>query len=206
LPLTVDLAKLVCELVFADAKGRIIERMRLSRAAFATCLDNRPPPRVVMEACGSTHYWAPRFERPGHTEVLLPAQHVRPYVRRNKTDRTDTAGLLEDDRSADIRPVPIKTPEQQGAQGLHRIREHHKVNRTAAINMLRGLLREFGTRLTYGHSKSSVSSRKETNRDGCLDIVPDCATAASSSKEACWKASKAASHATATGADQQCCS
>jgi transposase len=149
----IDLAKLVFELAFADANGRIIERKHLPRAAFATCLDNRPPLRVVMEACGSAHYWARRFERAGHTVVLLPAQHVRPYVRRNKTDRTDTAGLLEADRCADIRPVPIKTPEQQGTQGLHRIREHHKANRTAAINLLRGLLREFGITIPAGADK-----------------------------------------------------
>jgi transposase len=106
-----------------------------------------------MEACGSAHYWARRFARAGHTVVLLPAQHVRPYVRRNKTDRADAAGLLEADRCADIRPVPVKTPNQQGVQGLHRIREHHKANRTAAINLLRGLLREFGIAIPAGADK-----------------------------------------------------
>lgn len=41
------------------------------------------------------------------------AQHVRPYVRRNKTDRADAADLLEAARCGDIRPVPVKTPAQQ---------------------------------------------------------------------------------------------
>ena len=149
----IDLAKDVFELAFADADRRIIERKRHRRAAFATCLDNRPPMRVVMEACGSAHYWARRFARSGHTVVLLPAQHVRPYVRRNKTDRADAAGLLEADRCADILPVPVKTPEQQGTQGLHRIREHHKANCTSAINVLRGLLREFGIAIPVGADK-----------------------------------------------------
>lgn len=142
--LAIDLAKDVFELAFADVTGRIVERRRLKRGPFAACLDNRVPLRVVMEACGSAHAWARRFARLGHEVVLLPAQHVRPYVRRNKTDRTDAAGLLEAARCGDIRPVPVKTPEQQGAQGLHRIREHHKAQRTAAINTVRGLLREFG--------------------------------------------------------------
>ena len=111
------------ELAFADAQHRIVERKRLSRRAFAHVLDNRGPLRVVMEACGSAHYWARRLSAQGHTLRLLPARDVRPYVRRNKTDRTDAAGLLEADRCAQIDAVPIKTPEQQGVMALHRIRE-----------------------------------------------------------------------------------
>jgi transposase len=76
--------------------------------------------------------------------AALPAHDVRPYVRRNKTDRTDAAGLLEADRCGDIRPVPIKSPDAQGVQALHRIREQLKAQRTALINRIRGLLREFG--------------------------------------------------------------
>ncbi len=151
--LAVDLAKEVFELAFADAAGCIVERKRLKRGPFAACMENRPPLRIVMEACGSAHAWARRFERLGHLVTLLPAQHVRPYVRRNKTDRADAAGLLEAARCGDIRPVPIKTPEQQGTQALHRIREHHKAQRTAAINTVRGLLREFGITFPAGADK-----------------------------------------------------
>ena len=151
--LAIDLARDVFELAFADATGRVIERRRLRRGPFTTCLDNRAPLTVVMEACGSAHHWARRFTRLGHRVTLLPAQHVRPYVRGNKTDRTDAAGLIEAARCGDIRPVPIKTPEQQGTQGLHRIREHHKAQRTAAINQVRGLLREFGIVIPAGADK-----------------------------------------------------
>ena len=55
--LAVDLAKDVCELAFADAAGRIVERKRLKRGPFAECLQNRAPLRIVMEACGSAHAW-----------------------------------------------------------------------------------------------------------------------------------------------------
>jgi transposase len=75
-------------------------------------------------------------------------------VRRNKTDRTDAAGLLEAARCESIRRVPIKTPQQQqGIQGLHRVREFHKAQRTAAINLVRGLLREFGVIIPLGSAK-----------------------------------------------------
>lgn len=146
----VDLAKGVFELAFADASGRIVERKRLSRAALARAFDNRPALRIVMEACSSAHYWARRFQRLGHQVVLLPAHDVRPYVRRNKTDRSDAAGLLEADRCGDIWPVPIKSPDVQGVQALHRIREQLKAQRTALINLIRGLLRKFGLVIASG--------------------------------------------------------
>src|SRR5215475_5032214 len=149
----VDLAKDVFELAFADADHRIGERRRLSRRAFAAALQNRGPLRVIMEACSSAHYWARRFIAQGHSVRLLPARDVRPYVRRNKTDRTDVAGLLEADRCAQIDTVPIKSTAQQGTQALHRIREQLKAQRTATINLLRGVLREFGIVMPLGAAK-----------------------------------------------------
>jgi transposase len=149
----VDLAKEVFELAFADADHRIVQRKRLSRRTFAQTLGNCGPLRIVMEACGSAHFWARRFRTQGHEVRLLPARDVRPYVRRNKTDRTDAAGLLEADRCAQIDAVPIKSAEQQGIQALHRIREQLKAQRTATINLLRGVLREFGIVIALGAAK-----------------------------------------------------
>ena len=155
----IDLAKEVFELAFADDRGRVVERKRLSRRAFARALEQRPPLRVLMEACGSAHYWARRFQRLGHAVRLLPARDVRPYVRGNKTDRNDVAGILEADRCGDIAGVPVKTPEQQGIQALHRLREHLKAERTATINLLRGVLREFGVTIPAGARKVPAAGR-----------------------------------------------
>jgi len=149
----VDLAKEIFELAFADADHHIVQRKRLSRRTFGRVLENHLPVRVVMEARSSAHYWARRFVRQGHTVRLLPARDVRPYVRRNKTDRTDAAGLLEADRCAQIDAVPIKSPAQQGVQALHRVREQLKAQRTASINLIRGVLREFGVVIALGAAK-----------------------------------------------------
>lgn len=146
----VDLAKTVFELAITDEQGRLVERKRLSREGFARFFVNRPPCRIVMEACGTAHYWARTFQAQGHTVKLLPPQHVRPYVRRNKTDRTDAAALLEADRCGDLLPVPVKTEDQQGLQGLHRVRSAWMATRTDRINTTRGLLREFGLELPQG--------------------------------------------------------
>lgn len=146
----VDLAKTVFELAITDEKGRITERKRLSREAFARFFANRPPCRIVMESCGSSHHWARTFKAQGHTVKLLPPQYVRAYVRRNKTDRADAAALIEVDRCGEILPVPVKSEEQQALQGLHRVRSAWMGARTARINTLRGLLREFGLALPQG--------------------------------------------------------
>lgn len=47
----------------------------------------------------------------------------------------------------------LKTPEQQGIQALHRIREQLKHERTAALNLVRGVLREFGVAIPMGAAK-----------------------------------------------------
>lgn len=80
----------------------------------------------------------------------LPVQYVRPSVRRNKTDRTDAEGMLEAHRCAGIRPVPVKTCEQQALQALHRVRTQWQATRTNRINVLRGLLREQGYPVPVG--------------------------------------------------------
>jgi len=140
----VDIAKEVFEVGVSDRPGRVAVRRRLARYEFLEFFAQLPQATVVMEACGSAHYWARRIEELGHVVVLLPPQYVRPYVVRNKTDRTDVNGLLEAFRNEQIRPVPIKTVTQQVLGTLHRLRSGWLADRTRAINSLRGLLRELG--------------------------------------------------------------
>lgn len=149
----VDIAKSVFDLAGSDQPGRVAFRRRLSRGAFLTYLAQLQASTVVMEACGSAHFWAREIEKLGHTVVLLPPHQVRPYVTRNKTDRTDAKGILEAFRNADIRPVPVKTIPQQVLVSLHRFRSGWIAARTAQINTLRGLLRELGLIIPVGQEK-----------------------------------------------------
>ena len=74
-PITVigiDLAKRSFHLCGMDAQGRRVFSKQVSRAKLAQELANRPPCRVAMEACGSAHYWARRFQCQGHAVRLLP--------------------------------------------------------------------------------------------------------------------------------------
>jgi transposase len=140
----VDLAKTVFELAVADAQWHIVARQRLNRRQFARFLAEEPATHIVMEACGTAHYWGRVAQQHGHTVTLLPPGYVRPYVRRNKTDRTDAAALLEAVRSGELPRVPVKSVAQQALVGVHRVRAQWMTTRTARINVLRGLLREQG--------------------------------------------------------------
>lgn len=146
----VDLAKSVFELAVSDRPGRVARQARLPRSRFLTFFAQQPAANVIMEACGSAHYWGRRIEQLGHRVTLLPPHQVRPYVRRNKTDRTDAKGILEASRNEDIHAVPVKTVAQQALTALHRLRAGWMTERTARLNSLRGLLREFGIFIPVG--------------------------------------------------------
>ena len=92
--------------------GHICRRERPRRDQFLAFFVEYPGATVVMEACGSAHYWGRELQKRGHKVVLLPPHHVRPYVRGNKTDRTDVKGILEAYRNAEIKPVPVKSVAQ----------------------------------------------------------------------------------------------
>ena len=148
--IAIDIAKAVFELALSRHPGRVDERKRLNRSQLTAYVSNQPPAIVVMEACGSAHHLAREVRRMGHVPVLLPPHLVRPYVRRNKTDRTDTDALLEALRNKGISPVPVKTEEQQMVGALHRLRSGWIHERTARLNALRGLCREFGVTIPLG--------------------------------------------------------
>ena len=146
----VDLAKTVFEVAIADRHWHIVARHRFNRRQFTKFLATTSATHVVMEACGTAHYWGRCAQGHGHTVTLLPPAYVRPYVRRNKTDRTDAEALLEAIRSGEIPSVPVKGVAQQTLVALHRIRNQWMTTRTGRINALRGILREQGLLLPAG--------------------------------------------------------
>ena len=164
--IAVDLAKSVFQVAVSHRPGHLDEERRLSRDRFLAFFAQRPPATIVLEACGSAHYWARQLQPFGHTVRLLPAHDVRPYVRRNKTDRTDAKGLLEANRNEEIHPVPVKTIEHQAIASLHRLRSTWLATRTARLNTIRGLLREFGIFIPVGSQR--VVPRVRALLDGAL--------------------------------------
>jgi transposase len=148
--IAVDLAKSVFQVAVSHRPGHVSVERRLSRTRLLTYFAQQPPATVLLEACGSAHHWARQLQQLGHAVRLLPAHDVHRYLRRNKTDRTDTRALLEANRNDEIHPVPIKSVEQQAIASLHRLRSTWLATRTARLNTVRGLLREFGITIPVG--------------------------------------------------------
>ncbi len=113
----------------------------------------QPAATVILEACGSSHYWGRKFQSFGHDVKLLPSRAVRPYVQRSKTDRADVKGMLEASRNTNIHPVPIKSVSQQQLTTLHRVRSGWIQTRTMRINGARSLLAEMGIVFPQGAYK-----------------------------------------------------
>jgi transposase len=148
--IAVDVAKAVFEVAVSEHAGQVRERHRFSRERFRRYLGEQPPATILMEACGSAHYWGREAQTRGHRVLLLPPHAVRPYVVRNKTDRTDAKGLLEAARNDEVQPVPVKSATQQALAALHRLRSTWLATRTVLMRAVRGLLREFGVVIPTG--------------------------------------------------------
>ena len=149
--ISVDLAKDVFQVAgFTDRMKQVFNR-QVKRKDLHTFLIQQPACEVVMEACYSSHYWARCFQEMGHTVRLLPAQHVTPFVRGNKSDHNDTIAIAEASRRPNIHQVPIKSTAQQEIQRLHRMRDLCVQRRTSVMNQTRGLLSEYGVVSPKGH-------------------------------------------------------
>ncbi len=148
----IDLAKDVFQIHGVDTNDKVILRKQLRRAQVAQFFLNLPPCLIGMEACGSAHYWARKFQEQGHTVRLMSPQFVKPYVKTNKHDMADAEAICEAVRRPNMRFVPVKNIEQQAILAVHRVRQGLIKARTAQSNQIRGLLSEFGIVLPVGIS------------------------------------------------------
>lgn len=150
-----DTSKSVFQLHGVNAAEEAVLRRKLRRREVPRFFAKLAPTRIGMEACGGAHHWARALQTLGHTVVLLPPQHVKPYVPRGKNDAADAAAICE----AMSRPrlegrfVPIKTAEQQAAQMLVGVREMLIRRRTQLTNAIRGYAAEFGLIAAKGLDK-----------------------------------------------------
>ncbi|MDF2496303.1 MAG: transposase [Sphingomonas sp.] len=71
------------------------------------------PCLIGIEACASSHYWARELVALGHDVKLMPAQYVKPYVKRGKNDAADADAIGEAVTRPTMRFVGIKTPDSR---------------------------------------------------------------------------------------------
>ena len=148
--LGIDLAKNVFQLHGTDNKGKAILKKRLSRNKLLEYVSNLKACVIGIEACAGAHDWARRFTAMGHTVKIMSPQFVKPYIKSNKNDANDAAGIAEAVTRPDMKFVPVKTQQQQDSLLIHRAREMVMKQRTAQANQIRGLLTEYGIVMKQG--------------------------------------------------------
>ncbi len=136
-----DIAKSAFQVHGVDAAGQVVVRQRLARRRVLAFFEKLAPCLVGMEACSSSHYWARELIARGHEVRLMPAQYVKPYVKRGKNDTADAEAICEAVTRPTMRFVPVKTPEQQSVMMLHRVRLMLNRQRTQLSNSIRASLR-----------------------------------------------------------------
>jgi transposase len=166
----VDLAKSIFQVHGVDATGQVVIRKSLRRAQMLPFFARLPSCLVGMEACGTSHHWARELIKLGHEVRLIPPAYVKPYVKRGKTDAADAEAVCEAVTRPTMRFVPVKSPEQQAALSMHRTRDLLVKQRTQLVNMIRGLLAEFGINIPKGLERALLMARQIV--DGEAPDVP----------------------------------
>lgn len=139
-----DLARDVFQVHGVTPDGEVAFNRSIRRNRLLEFFASLSPCLVGMESCGSAHHWGRELTKLGHEVKLMPAIYVKPYVKRGKNDAVDAEAICEAVTRPTMRFVAIKNTNQQAVLGLHRTRGLVVKQRTQVINMIRGLLREFG--------------------------------------------------------------
>ena len=153
--ISIGTSKSVCTLHGVDEAGHAALRSNLRRAQTIPFFMKLPATGIVMEACGGAHHWARELTALGHEVRIIPAQYVKPFMKRGKNDRNDAEAICEAAGRPGIHPVPVKTAAQQ-AQGMVlklKLRETLIGQRVQLTNALRGHAAEFGIVAAMGDSQ-----------------------------------------------------
>ena len=142
--IAIDTSKSVFTLHGVDDAGRPVLRRNLRRRELLRFFERLPPVEVALEACGGSHHWGRALSAFGHRVRLIPAQYVKPFVKRGKNDRNDAEAIGVAAAQPSIGSVPIKSAEQQAAAMLVSVRELLVRQRTQLVNAVRGHAAEMG--------------------------------------------------------------
>jgi len=171
----VDIAKRVFQLHWIESGTGEIVSLQLKREQFLEYFANLVPSLIGMEACGGSQHWARQLQKMGHEVKLLPGKQVKPFVGGNKSDVHDARAIWTAMQQPGIKPVAIKSEEQQAVLALHRMRSQLVKFRTAQINGLRGLLTEYGEVMPQGKVgiKKAIAEALQRLSDRLPSVVID---------------------------------
>lgn len=142
--ISIDLAKSIFQVCGVNSAGKPVFNRQVRRSKLMTLLLQYPEAVIAMEACSGSNYWGRELKKRCYTVMLIPPQHVKPFVKGNKNDRNDAFAITEAARRPGLHCVEPRTLEQTGMIQVHRQRQRRVNQRTALINQIRGFLNEYG--------------------------------------------------------------
>ena len=142
--IAIDLAKNIFQVCGVNQAGKPLFNRQVKRNRLIDFLLQHPEATVAMEACSGSNYWGRTLEALGFKVMLIPPQHVKPFVKGNKNDRNDAFAISEAARRPNLQRVRPRSLEQTDMVLVHRIRERLVSQRTSLINQLRGIMAEYG--------------------------------------------------------------
>ena len=177
-----DIAKSVFQVHGVDAEGRVVVRRRLTRAKVIPFFEKAPRCRIGIEACATAHHWGRRLAALGHDVKLMPPSYVKAYVKRQKNDAADAEAICEAVSRPSMRFVPVKTPDQQSVQMIHRTRMTLMRHRIELSNTIRAHMAELGLVAPIGRLglqglieivRDDSDARVPTSARTCLKMLAD---------------------------------
>src|SRR6056297_369665 len=169
----IDLAKTTFQVCALNRAGKVISNRPVKRAALAETVAQLRPTHIAMESCSGAHHWCRTFKEFGHEVILVPPQHVKPFVRGGKSDPRDALAICEAAHRPGLHPVPIKSLAQQDLQSLHRVRQQQVQHSTGIANQIRGIAHEYGVCFPVGLKRlyREVPYALEDADNGLTDAV-----------------------------------
>ena len=97
-----DIAKNVFQICVMNEVGRIVTNKRVPRSQVLEILTQLPKYPVAMGSCSGSSFWSREIKNLGFEVKLIPAQHVKPFVRNQKNDANDAVAICEAARRPDM--------------------------------------------------------------------------------------------------------
>jgi transposase len=168
-----DIAKSVFQVHGVDAAGKVIVQRRLTRGRLLAFFGKLQPCLVGVEACSTSHHWARELIALGHDVRLMPAQYVKPYVKRGKNDAADAEALCEAVTRPSMRFVPVKSKERQAACMLMTVRERLVSVKSQLSNAFRSYAAEFGIVGPAGRQNVAALIKRVLEDDSLPEMARD---------------------------------
>jgi len=149
----IDLAKNIFQVCGVNQAGKCVFNRQVRRTRLMALLLQHPDATIAMEACCGSNYWGRELQQHGYRVMLIPPQHVKPFVKGNKNDRNDAFAITEAARRPNLRCVEPRTLAQTDMIQVHRVLDRMIRQRTALINQIRGFLSEYGVVVNRGKEK-----------------------------------------------------